>query len=71
LYAKKKKAIFDDVTNALDPRILRAVAEKIFGKDEVLRFKETVVIFATHVDEISDPLVRRYYQPLLNLNNYL
>jgi len=71
LYAKKKKAIFDDVTNALDPRTLRAVAEKVFGKDGVLRSKGTAVIFATHAGESSDPLVRRYHRPLLNPDNYL
>jgi ABC-type Na+ transport system ATPase subunit NatA len=51
LYAKKTKAIFDDVTNALDARTLRAVTEKVFGKDGVLRSKGTAVIFATHAGE--------------------
>jgi hypothetical protein len=44
-------AIFDDVTNALDACTLRAVSEKVFGKDGVLRSKGTTVILATHAGE--------------------
>ena len=51
MYAKKEIAIFDDVANALDACTLRAVSEKVFGKDGVLRSKGTTVILATHAGE--------------------
>ncbi|MCJ1246866.1 hypothetical protein MMC30_004075 [Trapelia coarctata] len=68
LDARKKKAIFDDGTNALDPRTLRAVAEKVFGKDGVLRSKGTAVIFATHAGETSDPLLLQAADQVMLMN---
>ncbi|MCJ1396079.1 hypothetical protein MMC18_008967 [Xylographa bjoerkii] len=68
LYAKKRNAIFDDVTNALDPRTLRAVAENVFGKDGVLRCKGTAVVFATHAGETSDPLLLQVADQIMFMN---
>uniref|UniRef100_A0A093UWR8 Multidrug resistance-associated protein 1 n=1 Tax=Talaromyces marneffei PM1 TaxID=1077442 RepID=A0A093UWR8_TALMA len=52
LYAKKDIAIFDDVTSALDARTLRAVSNRVFGKDGVLRSKGTTVVLATHAVQL-------------------
>ncbi|KAK7978166.1 hypothetical protein PG988_005656 [Apiospora saccharicola] len=48
LYANMRRAIFDDVTSALDGRTMSAVAEKVFGENGILRKKGTSVVLATH-----------------------
>ncbi|KAK8134552.1 hypothetical protein PG984_006564 [Apiospora sp. TS-2023a] len=48
LYANTRRAIFDDVTSALDGRTMSAVAEKVFGRNGMLRKKGTSVVLATH-----------------------
>ncbi|KAL2284671.1 hypothetical protein FJTKL_08763 [Diaporthe vaccinii] len=52
LYAKKDLAIFDDVTNALDARTLRAVTEKVFGTNRLLRSRGSTVVLTTHSVQI-------------------
>ncbi|KAK3337596.1 putative multidrug resistance-associated protein [Cercophora scortea] len=58
LYADKTRAIFDDVTSALDGRTLCAVAEKVFGKSGILRAKGTLVVLATHAVQILQEVDR-------------
>lgn len=55
LYAKKDLAIFDDVTNALDARTLRAVTEKVFGTNGLLRSRGSTVVLTTHSGESFPP----------------
>ncbi|KAK3680588.1 putative multidrug resistance-associated protein [Podospora appendiculata] len=58
LYADKTRAIFDDVTSALDGRTLCAVAERAFGKSGILRTKGTSVVLATHAVQILQEVDR-------------
>ncbi|RYP45042.1 hypothetical protein DL768_008557 [Monosporascus sp. mg162] len=52
LYSNKARMIFDDVTSALDGRTLSAVADKVFGRNGILRSKGTSVVLATHAVQI-------------------
>lgn len=69
MYAKKDIAIFDDVTSALDARTLRAVSNRVFGKDGVLRSKGTTVVLATHAGETR--LLKDDWRILLRIDTYL
>lgn len=46
------RAIFDDVTSALDGRTLSAVADKVFGRHGIVRSKEKSVVLATHAVQL-------------------
>ncbi|KAH7141839.1 putative multidrug resistance-associated protein, partial [Dactylonectria macrodidyma] len=52
LYSNKSRVIFDDVTSALDGRTLSAVADKVFGRNGILRSKGASVVLATHAVQI-------------------
>ncbi|ATY58924.1 ABC transmembrane type 1 [Cordyceps militaris] len=48
LYARKPIAIFDDVLSALDSSTQDIIADKVFGRDGLLRRMKATVVFATH-----------------------
>ncbi|KAM3456042.1 hypothetical protein MY3296_001911 [Beauveria thailandica] len=48
LYARKPIAIFDDVLSALDSSTQDIIADKVFGRDGLLRRMNTTVVLATH-----------------------
>ncbi|KAM3449508.1 hypothetical protein NHJ6243_009960 [Beauveria neobassiana] len=48
LYARKPIAIFDDVLSALDPSTQDIIADKVFGRDGLLRRMNATVVLATH-----------------------
>ncbi|KAM0745247.1 hypothetical protein ACQRIT_000631 [Beauveria bassiana] len=48
LYARKPIAIFDDVLSALDPSTQDIIADKVFGRDGLLRPMNATVVLATH-----------------------
>ncbi|OIW26905.1 putative multidrug resistance-associated protein [Coniochaeta ligniaria NRRL 30616] len=52
LFSNKTRAIFDDVTSALDGHTLSAVADKVFGRNGIIRSKGTSVVLATHAVQI-------------------
>ncbi|RYP57871.1 hypothetical protein DL769_009228 [Monosporascus sp. CRB-8-3] len=52
LYSNKARMIFDDVTSALDGNTLSATADKVFGRNGILRSKGTSVVLATHAVQI-------------------
>lgn len=53
LYAAKSTAIFDDVLSGLDATTMRAVFNGVFGRDGLLRQRQTTVVLATHASNSS------------------